>query len=99
MTPEAILKGIRNDGITLTLSPSGAIKAAGSAAAVSRWQTTIREHREQIIAVLEVQTIRAWLDRIGETDPVEIADVIHKCRVDRRAREDCLNRWEARLFG
>jgi hypothetical protein len=99
MTPEAILKGIQKDGITLTLSPSGTIKAAGSAASVNRWQSTIRDHREQIIAVLEEQTILHWLDRIGEINPVEIADVIHKCRVDRRVREDCLNRWEARLFG
>ena len=54
MNPATIIQELQVDGVSLTLSPSGTIKATGDGAAVNRWLTVIREHKAEIIDVLKV---------------------------------------------
>lgn len=63
MTPAAIIRDASADGVRLTLSPSGTIKATGDGAAVRRWLATIREHKTTIIAHLRT----AAKDEGGDT--------------------------------
>ena len=59
MTPAAIIKNALADGVKLTLSHDGTIKAAGKCNTVNRWVRTIREHKTGIIAALEAYEERA----------------------------------------
>ena len=54
MTPAAIINEAKADGVSLTISPAGTIKATGDGAAVNRWLPTIREHKAGIVAALKV---------------------------------------------
>lgn len=54
MTPAAIINEAMADGVSLTISPAGTIKAAGDGAAVNRWLPAIREHKAGIVAALKV---------------------------------------------
>lgn len=54
MTPATIIREAQAEGVRLTLSPTGTIKATGDGAAVNRWLTVIRKHKAEIIDVLEV---------------------------------------------
>lgn len=65
MTPAAIIRDASADGVRLTLSPTGTIKATGDRAAVGRWLATIRENKGAIIAQLRT----AAKDEGGDTAP------------------------------
>lgn len=52
MTPQTIIKNAAAEGVRLTLSATGNIKAAGDGAALSRWAGVIREHKAEIIHLL-----------------------------------------------
>ncbi len=52
MTPAAIIKEATADGVNLTLSGTGTIKASGDQAAINRWVPILREHKPGILAVL-----------------------------------------------
>lgn len=52
MTPQTIIKNAATEGVRLTLSATGNIKAAGDGAAVSRWAAVIRECKTEIIHLL-----------------------------------------------
>ena len=54
MTPATIIRAVQADGVILTLSPAGTIKAAGDGTAVNRWLAAIRDHKAEIIDVLKV---------------------------------------------
>lgn len=53
MTPAAIIREAQREGVNLTLSPVGAIKATGDGAVVNRWLPVIRERKAEIIDVLK----------------------------------------------
>ena len=53
MNPAHILERARADGVTLTLSSVGTIKATGEGAAVNRWLPVIRAHKAEILATLQ----------------------------------------------
>lgn len=53
MTPAAIIREAQTDGVTLSISPTGTIKASGDGAAVNRWLSVIREHKAEIIGALK----------------------------------------------
>ncbi len=107
MTPATIIREAQAAGVRLSLSNTGTIKAAGNVAVVNRWLPAIRERKAEIIDVLKGNSaahlpapitaddeaaIRGWLARIGETDPVTIAEVIDGCRRDADARDYFLGR-------
>lgn len=54
MTPTAIIQKALADGVTLSRSPTGSIKATGNSAAVNRWLPAIREHKAELIAALRL---------------------------------------------
>lgn len=53
MNPATIIREALSEGVNLTLSPSGTIKATGQAAEVNRWLPLIREHKAGIGAALQ----------------------------------------------
>jgi hypothetical protein len=55
MTPATIIREAQSDGVSLTLSPAGTIKATGDGAAANRWLPLIREHKAEIIGLLTAQ--------------------------------------------
>jgi hypothetical protein len=79
MTPETIIHKAQADGVMLTLSLSGTIKARGDGVAVNRWLTVVREHKAEIIASLETSqggtaiTSYRWLIHYQNREPVEVA--------------------------
>ena len=79
MSPATIIREAQADGVSLTLSPAGTIKANGDSAAVNRWLALIREHKAEIVEALKVGTgdtataSRWWLIHYPDRDPVEVA--------------------------
>ena len=69
MTPAAIIRDASADGVRLTLSPSGTIKATGDGAAVGRWLATIREHKTAIIAQLRAAGKNEGGDTASDRQP------------------------------
>jgi hypothetical protein len=57
MTPGEIIRGAAGDGVSLTLSPAGTIKAVGDRAAVSRWLPVLREHKPALLAALAAPAV------------------------------------------
>ena len=53
MLPAAIIREAQADGVRLTLSPTGTIKANGDGAAVDHWLPTIRKHKAEIVETLQ----------------------------------------------
>lgn len=96
MNAAAIIREVMADGVNLTLSPAGTIKATGEHAAVSRWLPTIREHKSDIVAALQtdpaVIAILAWLTCIGETHQPTIDEVLTMCANDPTALSYYLKR-------
>jgi hypothetical protein len=78
MTPATIIEKAQADGITLELSPAGNIMATGEHAAVRRWLAVLRDHKAEIIDVLQVgarDTVTAsrwWLMHYPDRDPVKV---------------------------
>lgn len=56
MTPAAIIREAQREGVNLTLSPVGTIKATGNGAAVNRWLAAIRQRKAEIIDALKTGT-------------------------------------------
>ena len=52
MTPATIIKQSAAEGVILSLSASGNVKAAGDQEHVDKWLPVIREHKISIIALL-----------------------------------------------
>ena len=79
MTPATIIREAQADGVSLTISPAGTIKATGDSAAVNRWLALIREHKAEIVEALKVGTgnpataSRWWLIHFPDRDPLEVA--------------------------
>lgn len=87
MSPRELIAGAAADGLTLSLSPQGTIKAAGDAAAVERWAPVIRAHKTDLIAALADsekawRELRRWLATIGEDDQSIIKAVRSQCQND-----------------
>ena len=59
MSPTNILKLAGEDGVLLTLSPSGGISAKGNQSAIDRWLPTIRLNKAAIIFKLQLEGRRA----------------------------------------
>jgi len=59
MTPATLLSAARADGVALTLTAAGTIKAAGRQAAVARWLPEVREHKEALLVALS-EPHRLW---------------------------------------
>lgn len=87
MSPRELITAAASDGVTLSLSEQGTIKAAGDAAAVKKWTPVIRARKTEIVAALRDsekarQELRRWLTTIGEDDPDIINAMQRQCRTD-----------------
>ena len=71
MTPEIIIAQAQADGVFMTLSPAGTIKASGAGEAVNRWLPTIRERKAELLAMLKAASDAAAIVRHEATDPEE----------------------------
>ena len=100
MTPATIIRGAQADGVSLTLSPAGTIKATGDGAAVDCWLTVIREHKTEIIGALKTgagrittacKTCAYVTGRGGCGNPVEagLSDVAGVIRYHPQEGLDC----------
>ena len=49
---QTILKRAAADGVELSVTPSGTVKARGSQDAVKRWVPILREHKPELFAAL-----------------------------------------------
>ncbi len=80
MTTATILRATAAAGVTLSLSATGRLKAAGEQAAVDRWLAAIKENKVGIVALLaETANIqpcgvsRCWLLHFSDHDSLEVA--------------------------
>jgi hypothetical protein len=78
MNLATIIQEVQADGVSLTLSPSGTIKATGDGAAVNRWLTVIREHKAALVETLraandDTATSFAWLIHFTDRDPLPVS--------------------------
>ncbi len=81
MTPTAIIQKAAADGVSLSLSHAGTIKAIGDKAAMNRWLAVIREHKAEIIDVLKVGTGDTATDPMTPAD-ARLGKVIDKLHAD-----------------
>jgi len=49
MTPDEIVRAAMEDGVLVTLSPIGTIKAIGEQSAVNRWLSILQENKVDIV--------------------------------------------------
>jgi hypothetical protein len=59
MTPAEIMEQATADGVSLALSPAGAITATGDQAAVDKWLPVIRDNKPSILCELQRERRRA----------------------------------------
>lgn len=72
MTPAAIIETTRADGVILSATHAGGIRAVGHEQAVARWLPTIRQHKAGVIAMLRAVSVAAGLARQEAADMDEI---------------------------
>lgn len=79
MSAAAILRETAAAGVSLSLSATGTIKAAGEQGAVTRWLPTIKKNKAGIVALLaEVANEKPfgasrWLIHFSDRNPLEVA--------------------------
>lgn len=78
MNPANIIQSATADGVSLSLSASGAIKAGGDQPKIARWLPVICEHKAAIIAALrlgagDTPSISSWgwLIHFADREPEE----------------------------
>src|SRR5215212_3859646 len=67
MMAATVLSRVAADGVTLTLTPTGTIKARGTEAAVKRWLPVIRENKAKLLEALNDNQSRE-LDQVADPD-------------------------------
>jgi len=55
MTPTTIIEQAAVDGVTITLTPAGKLKAYGPNDALGRWLSTLRDYKPAIIKALALR--------------------------------------------
>lgn len=76
MNPATIISNAKSDGVILTPTSSGTIRATGNRSAVMRWQDFVRAHKADIIPLLNADVSshhRWWRIHFAEGDAVELA--------------------------
>ncbi|MBN8436953.1 MAG: hypothetical protein J0L95_02740 [Candidatus Accumulibacter sp.] len=79
MTAADVLRDSAVDGVTLSLSAAGTIKATGEKSAVARWLATIKENKVDIIALLSegaskkpCRAASHWLLHFSDRTPLAV---------------------------
>jgi hypothetical protein len=58
MSPAEIIERASEEGVLLALSPSGRISAKGNPSVIDCWLPEIRQHKDQIVAELQLEKRR-----------------------------------------
>jgi hypothetical protein len=79
MSPAEIIERSNEEGVQLTLSPSGSISAKGNPSAIDRWLLKIKHNKAAIITELQLEHRRAKVremlrDNPGISYAIEVAD-------------------------
>ena len=79
MNPNEIIERATEEGVQLTLSPSGSISAKGDQSAIDRWLPAIKQSKAAIIAELQLERRRAKVvtmlhDNPGIRYAIEVID-------------------------
>lgn len=62
MSAAEIIQAARWDGVGITLSSVGTLKAAGEQTAVNRWRSILVEHKAEIVThLMDDEAERRWL--------------------------------------
>jgi hypothetical protein len=65
------------EGLTLDLTPAGALKATGATATVDRWLPVLRSHKDAILAALKVRRLAPDLaDELIAFWEDDVADIL-----------------------
>ncbi len=85
MTPATIIRDAQAEGVKVTLSPSGTIKAIGEGVAVNRWLTALRDYKTEIATMLKAggQTAANDPEQAGPDLPLLAAIVEYHALIDR----------------
>ena len=96
MTPTAIIEQATADGVHLSVSTAGTIKATGDRATVDRWIPHVREHKLGIIAALierasnPATAHERWLVTYRDRRTVEVVCCPDATRADVLLRPDAV---------
>jgi hypothetical protein len=86
VTVHDLMTQAKTHGITLW-TEGGTLRYRGDDSAISALLSELKAHKVELVEILSAERrIRAWLDRIGETDEEAIAEVLERCRNDPEAR-------------
>lgn len=101
MNPATIIKDAEADGVNLTLSGSGKIKASGKRESVNRWLTLISEHKPGIIEALQPaaelkRLVRLCGEFYGFTE-VEHAEALAVAMADFDSAMTCFSTMEREI--
>lgn len=66
MTPAEIIEQAAADGVRLSVSPEGNIKASGDRTAVHRWLPLIRQYKPALLVEVELRELRRLVRAVGE---------------------------------
>ncbi len=102
MTPSTVLREATMDGVILSISAAGKVKAVGSRGQVDKWLPIIREHKISLVALLsEPVSETEKLERVTTSSTVlsDPANVLPDAQTvdspetedDRRLCTQCLN--------
>ena len=99
MNLATIIREAARNGVTLSLSASGGIKAIGKRESVDRWSLIIREHKISLIALLSApvsESEKATTPSLVLPDPADVlpdAETVDSPETedDRRFCTQCLN--------
>jgi hypothetical protein len=85
-----IIQKAAADGVILTLSPAGTIKATGDQEALNRWLPALREHKPALLAALAPATEEADRHGCGRegTESGMQTSVVTSATVNPRKRSD-----------
>ena len=54
MNPSRLIALVEKDGVRLNLSPDGKIRIIGSQSNLDKWQSTLQEHKLEIVEILTI---------------------------------------------
>lgn len=83
MTAETILSRCRALGIPISMNGDRLHVGVESDRLPADLLDELKAHKAELLAMLSAESrIRAWLDRIGETDEVVITEALDLCQTD-----------------
>ena len=107
MTAAAIVRKASEEGLNLTLTPAGNIKAVGEGQAVARWLPVLQRHKSEIVNLLRVRpsdplaksqwSTEDWLALYDERAAIaEFDGGSSRREAENIAFDECVMEWRVR---